>query len=204
MAEAAVKVAKNMMRKCAQNKEDPYLGLLNTPIEIHKRSPAQLLFGRRTLIPTDENRLRSGSDNSSVAQQQENQNISRAEHLNKHRRDLKPLQQGDRVRIQPIDAKHGRSTWKPGIVLHRSSNRDYHVQTESGRSLRRNRQFLRRSVAMMPVDHGYNTQATMATEHPSHDTMPQQPVASPPHTHSNLATPQPVIPSTPTTPNQPR
>ena len=74
---AAVKVAKNMMCKCAQNKEDPYLGLLNlrnTPIEIHKHSPSQLLFGRRTrtLIATDENRLRPGSDNSSVAQQQEN------------------------------------------------------------------------------------------------------------------------------------
>ena len=50
-AEAAVKVAKNMMKKCLHAKEDPYLGLLNlrnTPEEGMTSSPTQRLMGRRT------------------------------------------------------------------------------------------------------------------------------------------------------------
>ena len=56
-AEAAVKIAKRMLRKCKASKEDPYIGLLNirnTPTEGMATSPAQRLFGRRTntLLPT--------------------------------------------------------------------------------------------------------------------------------------------------------
>ncbi|GAB1598786.1 hypothetical protein Ahia01_000155800 [Argonauta hians] len=50
-AEAAVKIAKGMMRKCHLSKEDPYIGLLNirnTPQEGLASSPAQRLFGRET------------------------------------------------------------------------------------------------------------------------------------------------------------
>ena len=56
-AEAAVKVAKNLMKKCQMSKEDPYIALLNlrnTPQEGIDATPAQRLFGRRTrtLLPT--------------------------------------------------------------------------------------------------------------------------------------------------------
>ena len=50
-AEAAVNIAKRMLRKCKASKDDPYLGLLNirnTPTEGMATSPAQRLFGRRT------------------------------------------------------------------------------------------------------------------------------------------------------------
>ncbi|KAL8613325.1 hypothetical protein ACOMHN_052565 [Nucella lapillus] len=49
-AEAAVKVAKNLMKKCLYAKEDPYIGLLNlrnTPEEGLTSSPMQRLMGRR-------------------------------------------------------------------------------------------------------------------------------------------------------------
>ena len=50
-AEAAVKIAKRLLRKYRTAHEDPYLGLLNqrnTPTEGLKTSPAQRLMGRRT------------------------------------------------------------------------------------------------------------------------------------------------------------
>ena len=58
-AEAVVKIAKKMMRKCQINKEDPYIALLNlrnTPQEGLDYSPAERLMGRHTriLLPTHE------------------------------------------------------------------------------------------------------------------------------------------------------
>ena len=57
-AEAAVKIAKNLMRKCSMSKEDPYIALLNlrnTPQENTEYTPVQRLMGRRTrtLLPTN-------------------------------------------------------------------------------------------------------------------------------------------------------
>ena len=56
-AEAHVKIAKRIMRKCLLSKQDPYLGLLNwrnTPTEGLGSSPVQRAFGHRTktLLPT--------------------------------------------------------------------------------------------------------------------------------------------------------
>jgi len=50
-AEAAVKIAKRVMKRSVRAGEDPYLGLLNqrnTPTESVGSSPVQRLFGRRT------------------------------------------------------------------------------------------------------------------------------------------------------------
>ena len=50
-AEAAVKIAKRLLRKCRTAHEDPYLGLFNlrnTPTVGLKTSPTQRLMGRRT------------------------------------------------------------------------------------------------------------------------------------------------------------
>ena len=54
-AEAAVKDAKKMMKRCRAEKSDPFIGLLNvrnTPSEGMSSSPAQRLFGRRTKTTT--------------------------------------------------------------------------------------------------------------------------------------------------------
>ena len=62
-AEASVKIAKTLMKKCIVSKEDPYIGLLNirnTPQEGMTSSPVQRLMGRRTrtLMPTFTDRLK--------------------------------------------------------------------------------------------------------------------------------------------------
>jgi len=51
-AEAAVKSAKNMLKRTSHDKSDQYLALLemrNTPRQDVNRSPAQIVFGRFTL-----------------------------------------------------------------------------------------------------------------------------------------------------------
>ena len=47
VAEASVKIAKRIMKKCRKSGDDPYLGLLNfrnTPIERDGSSPVQMLL----------------------------------------------------------------------------------------------------------------------------------------------------------------
>jgi len=55
-AEAAVKTAKNMLKRTSHDKSDQYLALLemrNTPRQDVNRSPAQIVFGRftRSVLP---------------------------------------------------------------------------------------------------------------------------------------------------------
>lgn len=58
-AEAAVKAAKNILRKAEESGNDPYLAILavrNTPTEEMDTSPAQRLLGRRTKTLTNDQR----------------------------------------------------------------------------------------------------------------------------------------------------
>ena len=148
-AEATVKIAKNLMIKCAKAREDPYIGLLNlrnTPTEGLRTSPAQMIFGRRTktLIPTNSNRLISTtSHGSDYRDRREKRRMIKANSLNVRRKDLKSLDIGDVVRMQPI--QRGHKEWQEATVSERVKNRSYIVETDTGRSYRRNRQFLRRS-----------------------------------------------------------
>ena len=149
-AEAAVKIAKGMMRRCHLNHEDPYLGLLNlrnTPTERWQTSPAQRLFGRRTktTLPTTSTCL-TPSDNSRIQADRmkaSNKRIADTARKNLHRKDLPPLQSGDPVHVQPI-TPHQRE-WKSGVVTRPLSSRTYEVSMNNGSTLRRNRQFLRSS-----------------------------------------------------------
>jgi hypothetical protein len=68
----------------------------------------------------------------------------KADHLNIQRKDLKPLEIGDVVRMQPI--QRGQKEWREATVTERVKNRSYTVETSTGRSYRRNRQFLRHSA----------------------------------------------------------
>ena len=107
-AEAAVKVAKNMM-KCHDAKGDHYLGVLNlrnTPQEGLTTNPGQRLMGKRTktIVPTTFNLLKPAAMEHIECRTQciENKPAQVAErHIN--RRYLTPLQVGDTVRMQPID-----------------------------------------------------------------------------------------------------
>jgi len=149
-AEATVKVAKNLLRKCVRAGEDPYLGLLNlrnTPTEGLHVSPSQMLFGRRTktIIPTNVDRLRpSAPPDQEVRHRRENLCAKRIEKANSRTKELPPLNVGDTVRMQPI--QHGQNEWQQATVTSRHRNRGYGVQSDTGQTYKRNRQFLRRTV----------------------------------------------------------
>ena len=119
-AEAAVKIAKRLLRKCKATGEDPYLGLLNirnTPPEGMTTSPAQRLFGRRTktLLPTTNNQLKPGGPGD-VGKQSGGQRTKFRSVLNSDhsRRDLRRLNVGETIRMQPLE--HGRREWAEASV----------------------------------------------------------------------------------------
>ena len=110
-AEAAVKIAKKMMKRSALAKEDPYLALLNirnTPTEGLSASPVQRSLGRRTrsMIPTDNNKLKPDSqiitESKPLKEAMKSKYTTR---INASRRELETLKVGDNVRLQPIDGK---------------------------------------------------------------------------------------------------
>ena len=152
-AEAAVKSIKSMMLKCAENKEDPYLGLMslrNTPTEGLTTSPSQRLLGRmtRTLVPCLDVTLMKRPVPC------ENDRMELKKHNSAQRvrtKTLKPLSKGDHVRIQPTQP--GIRTWNKGVVTNRMSARSYEVKTDNGSVLRRNRRLLR-PVANESIDQG--------------------------------------------------
>ena len=194
-AEAAVKVAKNMMRRCNLNHEDPYLGLLNlrnTPTEGWQTSPAQRLFGRRTktLLPTTSVCLapneKSGIETDRI--KASNKRIEDTAHKNVHRKDLPPLQSGATVQVQPI--KPHQREWKPGVVIRPLSSRTYEVQMNDGSTLRRNRQFLRSSPTVQhEVDNAPDTTDIAPTTPTNRPEVCQQEPAS--TSHNGHRTPQP-------------
>ena len=146
-AEAAVKIAKRLMKKCKNAGEDPYIALLNlrnTPTEGLDTSPTQRLMSRRTktILPTLSNKLKPNSQNIySEKIVMENKRAKVANYHDRARKDLKPLNTGDNVRLQPIQP--GKAKWEQATVKRKLKSRTYEVQTDDGRSFRRNRQFLR-------------------------------------------------------------
>ena len=127
-AEAAVKIAKRILRKSQSSGEDPYIALLNlrnTPTEGLNTSPTQRLFGRRTksMMPTAEAKLRPGYiDPSREAELKVNR---RALIAPSGRRDLKRLHVGDTVRMQPI--RTGEREWRQAMVKRAITTRAFEV-----------------------------------------------------------------------------
>ena len=144
MAEAAVKVAKMMMRKSSAAREEPYLGLLsirNTPTEGLDTSPAQRIFGRRTktLMPTLNNQLETPTvkDNHYKIERKRIQTASKQTKYTS----LQPLAIGDNVRMQPLQSFQ--REWKQATVSQKLPHRNYEVVADDGKTYKRNRQFLR-------------------------------------------------------------
>ena len=164
-AEAAVKVAKRLMKKSIKAGDDPFLALLslrNTPTEGLDISPAQRLLGRRTKteLPTTANKLNPSIQNADYQRVGiENKRAKSSEYYNTISKDLKPLNTGDNVRVQPIQS--GKEKWEQATVKRKIKSRSYEVETDNGRTLRRNRQFLRstkrsREVPIDPLELSYS------------------------------------------------
>lgn len=142
--ESAVKTAKQMMEKARRAKTDPYLAILehqNTPSQGFSASPAQRLTSRRTrtLLPTHDSFLQPVVLHKEhvVKDNQRKQ----AYYYNRGAKDLKPLHEGEQVRVQ-LDKKH-RAPWTPAQVIRMPNNRSYTVKLENGTVVRRNRKHLR-------------------------------------------------------------
>ncbi len=144
-AEAAVKNAKNIMRKCRASNEDPYIGLLNarnTPTEGLDTSPVQRLFNRRTrtLLPTAKSRL-AVPDSQKPLMDKRKQIV--AESRRNVGKQLKPLTLGEQVRMQPVHT--GEKGWKPAVVTKQLGSRTYEVTGDGGTKYQRNRQQIRQT-----------------------------------------------------------
>ena len=193
-AEISVKIAKQLIHKCAIDNKDPYLALLdfrNTPTQGIGYSPAQRIFGRRTktLLPVAEHLLKphhADRINEKLHERKERQ----TQYYNRGVKELNPLTGGDVVRIRPTENE---KAWKKALVEDQVDVRSYNVRTEDGRIFRRNRRHLRFSREPF-----YQDPATEAFK-PA-DTRQQ------PHVHTEPNQPQnsePVISEVPQQPEQP-
>ena len=100
-------------------------------------SPSQHMFGRctRTMLPTSNRNLEQCPRN--AAEEAKNKEQRRTRTTNKG--DLKPLTEGDTVRMQPFDKT---KEWAEGKVKERTTARSYEIQKD-GKTYWRNRQHLR-------------------------------------------------------------
>ena len=182
-AEAAVKIAKRLMKRSIRNGEDPYLGLLNlrnTPHEGLNSSPVQRLMNRRTKtqMPTTRNLLRTRHDQIDQDRLLLESTRSRVAQRHIDKPILKPLSVGTPVRMQPIEGKKGKE-WNQATITKQVSGRAYEVATPSGKTFRRDRQFLRvdQSKVLTP-DPGITTPSKLPRPtpskppHPPEQTMP--------------------------------
>ena len=193
-AEAAVKVAKRLMKKAKAGGGDLYIGLLNlrnTQTEGLTTSPAQRLLGRRTksLLPIASPKLSPGfSDPHREASMKETRKMDAAAKVS--RKSLSPLTPGDTVRIQPIEPH--KKEWKQASVSERLSNRSFIVKTGDGKQYRRNRRFLRKSSASTHSAPVTRT-PTQLTQRPMFDTQPLS--GTPTQPVSAQCPPTPVSPT---------
>ena len=142
--ERAVQTVKKLWRK----NDDKHLALLDyrtTPLPDIDLSPAQLLMGRRlrNKLPMMEGLLQPASHNQQeISRYLEKTKESQKKYHDRHAsKDMKELQPGTKVRMQPWTNS---KVWKPAtVVKHHHTPRSYVVQAEDGRKYRRNRQHLR-------------------------------------------------------------
>ena len=118
-----------------------------------------------------------------------------------HRKDLKPLNLGDSVTMQPIAS--GDKIWTPATVTKVLDNRTYEV-SHKGKTYRRNRRLLRTTSAVTNADDEVSPATPVksnVTVEPSHPTVTSPP---PPPDDVNEPSTSPVALSQPhVSPNQP-
>ena len=137
-----------MMKKAVKDNTDQYIALLelrNTPLQSHGKSPVQLLLNRhtRTLLPSTQAALKPTLPHK-IATKRATRNKTVKHHYDKTAKDMRPLNQGEEVRMYPIDG--GRS-WKKATVTGPVDDKSYNGQGHDGNhSYRRNWVHLRPGV----------------------------------------------------------
>ncbi|PFX21905.1 Retrovirus-related Pol polyprotein from transposon 17.6 [Stylophora pistillata] len=127
LAEKEVQIVKNRLTKAKQDRQDPYLGLLeyrNTPID-NTGSPVQLLMSRRlrSTIPTTDAQLQPKVlDSHKVMEKLRLKQEKQKHYFDQHAKHLPTLEKGDWIRVQMG------SHWKPGVVTdHAGTPRSYRI-----------------------------------------------------------------------------
>lgn len=164
--EAAVKIAKSLIKKAHRDNKDPFLALLdyrNTPTEEIGTSPTQRLMSRRarTLLPISTDLLYPkvpGSVKDKLTLRRQRSKL----YFDRSARRLPELEEGQDVRIAPLQ-KH--ETWQHGSCLKKLSDRSYLVKADdSGQTVRRNREFLK------PSENSKETELTVQEDIPIQNT----------------------------------
>lgn len=140
LAERTVQTAKGLIQKARDSNEELWMSLLefrNTPMKGSKRSPAEILMGRkqRTLLPS---KISVPQDHQHYHNQIKENNRNYKAHYDKHTRPKNNFQQGERIWV-----KSGK-IWVKGIIESKHPTpRSYWVTLTDGTTLRRNSCFLR-------------------------------------------------------------
>lgn len=145
-AEAAVKVAKRIIKKAEDSHQDVYLALLeyrNVPSQDAGTSPAQRMLGRmtRSTVPVKPDLLKP-QESAEVKRNRMLRDMRKKWYYDQHAKDLEVLEEGQVVRMRPL--VQGSEKWRKGLVTRRLDERSYEVEHD-GRLFRRNRQDLRLS-----------------------------------------------------------
>ena len=164
-AERMVQTVKNTLRKCEEEGEDPYLGILSyrtTPVDHQLKSPAELLNNRkfRTTLPTAKRALLTGIDRDHVKENLYQRQKQQAQYYSRSTGPpLPPLHDGQHIRLYDRHTK----TWQPGTVKGQTcAPRSYTVESStSGALYRRTRTQLKPDTAFsdhastqgLPVNH---------------------------------------------------
>lgn len=143
LAEKAVNVAKNMLRKCDLENGDINSYLLNyrnTPSPDFGLSPAQLLLSRRLKddIPVMDHLLQPIAINKKFIREKfENRRLKQKNYYNRHVKNLAEGKIGDRVLFKY------KNVWKEGKIVNLCEEpRSYHVIDIENRIFRRTRQHI--------------------------------------------------------------
>ena len=117
-ADRMMQTFKNTLRKCDEEGEDPYLGVLSyrtTPVDHQSKSPAQLLDNRkfRTTLLTAQKSLLTGIDRDQVKESLHERQKQQAQHYNcSSGPPLPPLHDGQHICLYDSCS----NTWQPGTV----------------------------------------------------------------------------------------
>ncbi|KAI8116310.1 Transposon Tf2-6 polyprotein [Lucilia cuprina] len=147
LAERAVQIAKNILKKSTYDSSDYHLGLLNymnTP-RGNLGSPSQRLFGHgiRSTLPTSKETLLL-PESKRLAEHLKQQRDKQNEYANRGANyNPQHFIEGDTV----VTRTENERTWKPAVVKTQIHPRSYVVEDENGNQYRRNSQHIRHSLA---------------------------------------------------------
>ena len=107
-------------------------------------------MGRRTktLLPTTNQLLQASRSSDERAKLNERQQKQKC-YCDRTAKDLKPLEKGDAVRMEPL--RPGEKKWHKALVIGKHDQRSYTVETSDGGTYRCNRIHLRKTQKPPPI-----------------------------------------------------